>query len=365
MTYQCVLPIVLPVTGQTGFTGRKILRGLACALILSLAAPSAAVAQSNGSAALQQRIEQLEQQVVDLQVVIGTLETIAQQGGGAARRTDGGVGGGTGGSTDTFVLETKVNALARQLQALTQEVRSARTGTTGPATPRAGVNTTNGAAVSAPVGSFAPATSGAPRLSAPRVGQSDGLASDWSADTAAATDWNAAPDGSGNTSGQASAAISGPAAPAQTGAAGAATTTAALTPGTDTSPEATQTFRSAYSLILGQKFDEAETAFEDFVSKHPQHQLAGNAQFWVGEARYRRGQYGEAARAFYKGFLTYDKSTKWHNSILKLAMSLSRSGERQAACKLLGDFDVKYTDAEANLRRTAKREMTRARCPGA
>ncbi|MEO0700241.1 MAG: tol-pal system protein YbgF, partial [Pseudomonadota bacterium] len=63
------------------------------------------------------KIEQLEQQVVDLQVVIGTLETIAQQGGGAARGTDGRVGGGTGGSTDTFVLETKVNALARQLQA--------------------------------------------------------------------------------------------------------------------------------------------------------------------------------------------------------------------------------------------------------
>ena len=37
--------------------------------------------------------------------------------------------------------------------------------------------------------------------------------------------------------------------------------------------------------------------FEDFLKRHPSHQLAGNAQYWLGETFYVRGQYRRRRRA--------------------------------------------------------------------
>ena len=63
---------------------RRLIRGGRLALaslgMVLLFAPGAS-AQSVGE--LSRRVEQLEQQIVDMQVVIGTLQTLARSGGGA------------------------------------------------------------------------------------------------------------------------------------------------------------------------------------------------------------------------------------------------------------------------------------------
>ncbi|MEO0730974.1 MAG: hypothetical protein AAFY64_11375, partial [Pseudomonadota bacterium] len=64
---------------------RAIIRGGVCAVVIATACGMSGAAfaqkQSNNVAELQKRVEQLEGQLVDLQVVIGTLESLAQSPG--------------------------------------------------------------------------------------------------------------------------------------------------------------------------------------------------------------------------------------------------------------------------------------------
>src|SRR5262249_46845410 len=90
-------------------------------------APESASAD-RGDAQLRQRVEQLEEQLVDLQVVIGTLESLAKNAGTSAPSMRGApVGGGSLGGSDGArldALETQIRALTAQLEQLAEQVRS-------------------------------------------------------------------------------------------------------------------------------------------------------------------------------------------------------------------------------------------------
>src|SRR5438045_1547109 len=73
------------------------------------AAPAASGATDT---ALKQRVEQLEEQLVDMQVVVGTLESLARGGATAAASGTAHSDGGGGGAADVRLdgLETQVRA---------------------------------------------------------------------------------------------------------------------------------------------------------------------------------------------------------------------------------------------------------------
>src|SRR5215471_12694995 len=86
--------------------------------------------------ALRQRVEQLEEQLVDMQVAVGTLESLARgtaasPGAGGGRQgayPTGAIGAADAGRLDS--IETQIRALAAQLEHVQEQVRalSARTG---------------------------------------------------------------------------------------------------------------------------------------------------------------------------------------------------------------------------------------------
>jgi TolA-binding protein len=82
----------------------------------------------------------------------------------------------------------------------------------------------------------------------------------------------------------------------------------------------------------------------------------------LGESLYVRGQYRAAAGAFLKGYQTYGKSTKAPESLLKLAMSLQRLGQRDAACSSYNELVTKFPAAPTHVRHTAQAERQRAGC---
>src|SRR6185312_6841967 len=85
----------------------------------------AAAPQASQDSALKERIEQLEEQLVDMQVVVGTLESLARGGGSAAPAAGGGsYGGGGADSVRLDGLETQMRALSAQIQQLTDQVRT-------------------------------------------------------------------------------------------------------------------------------------------------------------------------------------------------------------------------------------------------
>ena len=80
------------------------------------AQPAAKPKKAKDQSELEARVQQLERQMLDMQVVIGTLESMARQGG-----TESSDAGGAALGSDA---EARLQALETQLQALASEVRS-------------------------------------------------------------------------------------------------------------------------------------------------------------------------------------------------------------------------------------------------
>ncbi len=125
-------------------------------------------------------------------------------------------------------------------------------------------------------------------------------------------------------------------------------------------PEAEYQF--AYNLLLQQDYGAAQTAFEQFVGRYPRNPLAANAQYWLGETYYVRGNYKQAAVAFLEGYERYGDGNKGADSLLKLAISLAHLGKTGAACSSLGELSGRYPGAPRELLGRAEQERGRLRC---
>jgi tol-pal system protein YbgF len=277
-------------------------------------APPPAAAGAPADAALQRRVEQLEEQLVDMQVVIGTLESLARGGtapggGVAAPGGSGALSAADAGRLDA--LETQIRALAAQLDSLQEQVRSLGGDRRGG--PGAGGF---GAVTVAPE---------APKDDLDRVFPPTG---------SAATPARPAPAPPGNLAAK----------PAET----------------EQPPQ--QLYERAYGLLLQKDYGTAEASFEDFLKRHPGHPLAGNAQYWLGETFYVRGQYRPAAAAFLKGYQDYAKSQKAPETLLKLAMSLQRLGQKDAACSSYNEFATRFPNPPAHIKGLAQSERQRSGC---
>ena len=123
-----------------------------------------------------------------------------------------------------------------------------------------------------------------------------------------------------------------------------------------------QLYETAYGYLLQRDYASAEAAFDDFLKRHPSDPMAANAQYWLGESLYVRGQYRAAASAFLKGYQNHGKSAKAPESLLKLAMSLQRLGQKDAACSSYSELTTKYPNAPAHVRNTANAERQRNGC---
>jgi len=125
-----------------------------------------------------------------------------------------------------------------------------------------------------------------------------------------------------------------------------ASVSGSLTPPHDAAPEqntpaasgtlpdgpALEQYNYAFGLLRESDYKAAETAFRTFLQKHPTDPLAGNAQYWLGETFFVRGDFQEAAKAFAEGYQKYPQGAKAPDNLLKMGMSLGNSGHKQDAC---------------------------------
>jgi len=149
------------------------------------------------------------------------------------------------------------------------------------------------------------------------------------------------------------------------GTTGGPTTSGGLQPssgGQDAEADPKALYSTAYGYLIQRDYGAAEAAFDDFLRQYPNHPLAGNAIYWMGESLFVRGQYRAAASAFLKGYQTYAKSEKAPESLLKLAMSLQRLGQKDAACSSFNELNTKFPNAPARVKSAAQSERQRGGC---
>lgn len=305
-------------------------------VLAAFASPSLVIAQGakakadGGESALQRRVEQLEEQLVDMQVTIGTLESLARSGGGRGSALS--IGGGGLDASDAARLEgmeTQIRALTSEVQRLTSQVR--QIGSDNDRGDAGGLQPSYAERAAPPSTTNIPSSFGSTTVTS--GGASDPIGSLI----------DARPQGGAS----------------QFGSPG--TQVAALPPA-QSNANAKQDYETAYGHLLRQDYGAAEAAFEDFLKVYPNDQLAGNAQYWLGETHFVRGSYKSAASAFLKGYQTYAKSNKAPDSLLKLAMSLDRLGQKDAACSSFGELVTRFPDAPGHVKDKAAAEQRRLKC---
>lgn len=125
------------------------------------------------------------------------------------------------------------------------------------------------------------------------------------------------------------------------------------------SPEAL--YERSNESLLRRQFSDAESGFSSFVSKYPEHSLAGSAQYWLGETYYAQGDFRQAAQNFLQGYKGYPKSRRAPDSLLKLGISLNKLGQTQQACAAFGALGGEFPNA-VDAKKRAQAESKRAGC---
>jgi tol-pal system protein YbgF len=80
-------------------------------------------------------------------------------------------------------------------------------------------------------------------------------------------------------------------------------------------------YTRAFDALKSTDYPSAITRFRDFLRSYPQSQLAGNAQYWLGEAYYVTHDYDNAAATFRAVGEQYPQSPKVPDALLKLGLT--------------------------------------------
>ena len=128
----------------------------------------------------------------------------------------------------------------------------------------------------------------------------------------------------------------------------------------DTSPE--KQYEFAVSFIKVGDYETAELALREFVDIHPDHKLAGNAQYWYGETFRVRQLYQDAATAYLNGYQKYPKSSKAPVNLLKLGVMLVQIGEKEQGCSMILGIKDQYPKASQSVIQKAEYEKKKFSC---
>jgi tol-pal system protein YbgF len=108
-----------------------------------------------------------------------------------------------------------------------------------------------------------------------------------------------------------------------------------------------QNYQAAFDLIQGRKYEEAGRAFAQFLASFPTSPLADNAQYWLAETHYVRGQFQPALVEFQKVMDQYPQSAKLPDALLKVGYCQGELGNRDAARTSLQQLMRQYPDTTA------------------
>ena len=126
---------------------------------------------------------------------------------------------------------------------------------------------------------------------------------------------------------------------------------------------AEESYEAAYGLLLKKRdYVSAEKALKSFIEEYPDHSLAGNAYYWLGETFYVRNNYVGAAKAFANGYDKFPGGAKAPDNLLKLGLSLKAMGKKNDACTIFGKLTNNYPDAPAVIVARLKQEWAEAAC---
>ncbi len=109
---------------------------------------------------------------------------------------------------------------------------------------------------------------------------------------------------------------------------------------------------TAYSKALDlatkeRRFDDAISAFQEFIQQYPNSDYTANAYYWLGQLLYNQGRLAEAAETFTLVVERYPDSSKRADSILKQGLIAARLGNSAQAQQFFASVIQQYPNTSA------------------
>ena len=123
-----------------------------------------------------------------------------------------------------------------------------------------------------------------------------------------------------------------------------------------------EAFANAAGLMNGGDFDGAEVALADFVSRHPDHAKANEANYMLGQAYAVRNAHNEAAAALIEAIRGYPKASWAPDAMAELSRELIALKRAKDACATLDALKAKYPKAPAAVTKKAAAARAQAKC---
>jgi tol-pal system protein YbgF len=124
-----------------------------------------------------------------------------------------------------------------------------------------------------------------------------------------------------------------------------------------------QQYDRAHSLIIKKRdYAQAEKVFSEFIAKHPKHELAPNAYYWLGRTFFVRNDFKRSVATFAEGFQKHSESKKAPATLLNLGMSLARLGKNREACTTFAHLQRNFPKAEGAVKRRLVAERKTSKC---
>lgn len=110
----------------------------------------------------------------------------------------------------------------------------------------------------------------------------------------------------------------------------------------------TASYEKAVNLVLKErKYDDAIPAFRQFIVEYPKSTYAANANYWLGQLLYNKGNLSDAQNAFTTVVEKYKDSTKRGDSMVKLGMIANKQGNTASARKFYQNVIKEYANSAA------------------
>lgn len=111
--------------------------------------------------------------------------------------------------------------------------------------------------------------------------------------------------------------------------------------------QAQAAYQAAFRLLKDARYDQATTAFNQYLKDYPKSAYADNAQYWLGESFYVQRNYEEAIAAYNKLLENYPESRKVAHSLLKLGYSHQELGQMPEARQKLDEVRNRFPGTTA------------------
>ncbi len=106
-------------------------------------------------------------------------------------------------------------------------------------------------------------------------------------------------------------------------------------------------YQRGRNLLLENNFTGALFAFNTFLSRYPDHDLADNAMYWEGECHYAAGSFNKAADTFKELVKRYPKGMKVPDALLKAGYSYLSLDDPNRARHFLKQVITRYPFSDA------------------